>query len=194
MRRLDTKIDFSMALVRSVALVACALVALYLLRLALLGRAFAIVCTPTVKRRVALLLRGHVRDAFDGDATRRFVQSMIRDARMEVDVYVQTWDHREAQQGCSWRVLQRERAPVRASDVRAYLRCKCTVLVIPEASVRLVGPADGLLPLPGTAAPRRGWKHMWYGKSRAIRLIEESGVDYDATVSMRRRSISTIRG
>jgi hypothetical protein len=176
-----------MDLVRSVTLVAVAMAALVALCM-LLDRASAIECTPTVKRRVALLLRGHVRDAFDGDATRRFVQSMIRDARMEVDVYVQTWDHREAQQGCSWRAVQSKREAVSASDIHAYLQCKgqaATVLVIPEASVRLVGPADGLLPLPGTSAPRRGWKHMWYGKSRAFRLIEERGVDYDATVSMR---------
>jgi hypothetical protein len=176
----------------------------YLLRSAsLFGRKFAAECAPSlladaaylaavstvpiprqlVRRRVALLLRGHVRDALDCDAMYRFVDGARRDARMEVDVYVQTWDYREAQQGCSWRALPRKRDAVAASDVRSYLQCDCTVLVLSDDQVELSGPVEGKLPRTNT--PKLGWIRMWYGKHRGVRIIEDRCVEYDATVSMR---------
>jgi hypothetical protein len=140
--------------------------------------------TPKPRRRLALLLRGHVRDAFQNDGMHTFVREMQSDVRMHVDVYIQTWDCKEASAGCSWRPLEAQRAPVSAADVKGYFRrCEHRALVLSETSIDLLGDCDGVIP--GTLMSKRGWKNMWFGKLSGMRLIESSGVEYDATLSMR---------
>lgn len=135
------------------------------------------------QRRVALVLRGHVRDAFQNDGARELVREMQSDARMRVDVYVQAWDCTEAAAGCSWRPLGSERAPVSAADIEAYFQCEHRLLLLSETSIDLIGDCDGVVPR--TLMSKRGWKNMWFGKHSAMRLVASSGVEYDATLSMR---------
>ena len=100
--------------------------------------------TP-VKHRIALLLRGHVRDAFQNDAMRLFVRSMQNDVRVDVDVYVQTWEHDEAPANCSWRTLNSTRTPITAEMVDAYLQCKTQLNILPEDAIGLVGSVEGMI-------------------------------------------------
>ena len=57
----------------------------------------------TSRGKIALLLRGHLRDTLQNDVMRHFVHIMQHDERIDVDVYVQTWENDEASVDCSWR-------------------------------------------------------------------------------------------
>lgn len=131
--------------------------------------------------KIALLLRGHVRDSFQNDMMRHFVHIMQEDDRINVDVYAQTWDYDEASVDCSWRSLNHQRKPVKSDQVDSYLQCKSHVMIIPEDNLSLVGSADGRIG--GTS--KRGWKQMWLGIYTMIDVIHQSDVAYDAVLSLR---------
>ena len=135
----------------------------------------------THRPAMALLLRGHVRDAFQNDKMRHFVQMMQQDDRLSVDVYVQTWNHNEAPANCSWRSLNYDRTPVTDEMVHEYLRGASRVRVMPEDGISLVGSVEGMVG--GTS--KRGWKQMWLGIYTMVDAICEAGVSYDAVLSLR---------
>jgi hypothetical protein len=132
-------------------------------------------------RRIALLLRGHVRDAFKNDTMRNFVHDMQHDDRLSVDLYVQTWDHDEALANCSWRVLDYNRKLVTSEMIDEYLRCKSNQRILQDGQCDLIGTTDGMIG--GTS--KRGWKQMWLGIYTMVDVIKCSGISYDAVVSVR---------
>jgi hypothetical protein len=135
----------------------------------------------TSRGKIALLLRGHLRDTLQNDVMRHFVHIMQHDERIDVDVYVQTWENDEASVDCSWRSLNHQRTRVSAERVDTYLRCKSHLRIIPEDNLPLVGSSDGRVG--GTS--KRGWKQMWLGIHTLVDEIHQSGVAYDAVLSLR---------
>ena len=109
-------------------------------------------------RRVALVVRGHIRDAFANDRLARFLTRIASDHRMCVHLYVQTWDHWDASAHCSWRPLDDAYLDRRVTPdvLRAYLP-------IPTYGMRILRDDD----------------------AHFMNDIRNGGFQYDTAVSMR---------
>lgn len=135
-------------------------------------------------KRVALVVRGHIRDAFANDRLARFLTRIASDHRMCVHLYVQTWDHWDASAHCSWRPLDDAYLDRRVTPdvLRAYLPIPTYGMrILRDDDAHLVGNVDGTI----GGTPKLGWKRMWYGLFTIMNDIRNGGFQYDTAVSMR---------
>ena len=133
--------------------------------------------------RIALVLRGHIRDAFLNEGLRRFLVRIENDPRVCVHLYMQTWEYREASLDCSWRELE-DKEPVKVSTemLRSYVPIPAHgTRILRECDATLVGNVEGTVG--GTS--KLGWKRMWYGIFTIMNDIRNGGFVYDSVVSIR---------
>ena len=137
-----------------------------------------------MSRRIALVLRGHIRDAFDNERLRQFLFHIANDHRLCVHLYVQTWTHLEAQRHCSWRPLEDVslNTDVTVETLRAYIPIPAYGLrIMRDEDAMLVGGSDGFVG--GTS--KLGWKRMWYGIYTIVNDIRNGAFVYDNVLSLR---------
>ena len=134
-------------------------------------------------KTIALVLRGHIRDAFSDDRLRSFVLALTNDPRLCVHLYMQTWDVHEAASHCSWRGLDDgPRHEVTLDVLSASLPFPARrVRILREEDAHLVGDVDGAIG--GTS--KNGWKRMWYGLFTIMNDIRNGDATYDQVVSLR---------
>jgi hypothetical protein len=134
-------------------------------------------------RRIALILRGHIRDGFSNDHLSQFLIRISNDPRLCVHLYMQTWEHDEASHNGSWRELgDAVRVPVTSESLRAYIPIPAHgTRILTECRTNLVGDVDGKIG--GTS--KLGWKWMWLGMFTIMNDIRNGGFAYDSVVSMR---------
>ena len=133
--------------------------------------------------RIALVLRGHIRDSFSNDGLRRFLVHISNDPRLCVHLYMQTWEYQEASTECSWRELKdTTQATVTSEMLRAYVPIPAHgTRILRECDAALVGSVEGTVG--GTS--KLGWKRMWYGIFTIMNDIRNGGFVYDRVVSLR---------
>ena len=115
-----------------------------------------------------LIIRGHVRQAFESPSLCRLVKNLNVD-----EIYIQTWNKKQS--SLSWRPMREIREPVDEIMVQNYfneLGVK-KIIVLDEAEVQLSGRTEGRLCR--TLMPIKGWKYMLHG----MKCI----VDYVASIS-----------
>lgn len=132
--------------------------------------------------KLAVTVRGHIRDAFQTDRFVRFLEQLGH--QFDVDIYLHTWHESEAKN--SYRPVNRESVfPVSALDVSAYFRTVQprlrTILVDNDEQIELVGTTIGTI----GCAPLKAWKNMWYGKYRVCQALWESRIAYDLVLNLR---------
>ena len=139
--------------------------------------------TLWMSKRIALVLRGHIRDAFSNDLLRQFLTQMSTDPRLCVHLYIQTWQKNDASPNCSWRKLDDEPSLEVTSDVLlSYIPISAyRTMILNEENAVLVGDVDGMIG--GTS--KLGWKRMWYGLFTIMNVIRNGSFVYDSVVSLR---------
>jgi hypothetical protein len=123
-----------------------------------------------------ILLRGHIRNAFDTTALYDLLTALH--AISPLRIYIHTWGI--LQNSLSWRPIRTDTSEISETAVRAYFRdlepCIRKILIDPDGSVPLLGSTEGYMPT--NRMPKRGWKNMWAGMYRIMTVIrEECGED-----------------
>ncbi|MDP6828475.1 MAG: hypothetical protein QF515_15395 [Pseudomonadales bacterium] len=137
------------------------------------------------QNKFALVLRGHIRDSFDNDHLKNFVEKLAKN--YSVDVYVQSWVENEAKVSWGKRKLRRDNIiSVNEEYFEKYfgstLMSKIKkFLIYDDSHIKLIGDVIGSV----QSIPKIAWKNMWYGKYNILKYVKETNINYDFIVNMR---------
>jgi hypothetical protein len=138
--------------------------------------------------KVALALRGHIRDGLIDARLRQFVEKLMSARRIStLDIYCHTWKEHEAKS--SYRVLDRDVIVKVTPDlIKHYfgesVRDKIkSIEIADDSKLELKGNLEGKVAK--SFSPIIAWKRMWAGKRKLIDTIAESGVQYDKIINTR---------
>lgn len=112
--------------------------------------------------KINLLIRGHVRNAFDNENFRSLLNEICEN--FECDIYIHTWN--VIQTSRSWRFIHEDKREVNEEFIKTNLSNvwhKVKALMIEdEETIVLPGRTEGNIGL--TPCPYKGYKSMFYGK------------------------------
>jgi hypothetical protein len=138
--------------------------------------------------KVALALRGHIRDGLIDARLRQFVEKLISTRRVgTLDIYCHTWKEHEAKS--SYRKLDHGVIVKVTPDlIKHYfgesIRDKIkSIEIADDSKLELKGNLEGKVAK--SLLPIVAWKRMWAGKRKLIDTIAESGVQYDKVINTR---------
>ncbi len=140
--------------------------------------------TSSSSNKVALLLRGHVRNGFDNSHIRDFVIDLKR--KYDVTLFVHTWNVKEANK--SWRKLTIEKLPIKKEYILNYFGD-----LLDERNLIIDSDSDLKTKLTGVVRHKKWvsslplvlWKYMWWGINRGIDMINSNGIKYNAVLNTR---------
>lgn len=130
--------------------------------------------------KVALLLRGHVRDSLFSNDLHDFVKRLYD--LYSVDLFIHTWN--VVSSGGGHREIRENLTPVTDLVLQNYfgdIECLKKFIVEDMNCVKLVGSWGGFVC--GTGQPKQAWKNYWYGQWRLLGTVQ--GLDYDYVINMR---------
>ena len=129
--------------------------------------------TNMTKPKVALLIRGHVRDSLNGSNLNNLLMQLL--TVIDFDLYLQTWD--VAHTNNTWRKKTKFSInKIKESDIYSYfdesLHCRIkSLLILNEDSAEMIGNTHGCVGK--SKCPIIGWKYMWSGMYENISQIPE---------------------
>ena len=135
---------------------------------------------PIVKReKIALVLRGHIRDTFRDDSLKEFIRKLC--SEFKIDIYCHSWSETEAK--LSYRSLNRRHIKV---VNREYIIDNLhidpeEVIIDNDEKIKLNGEKfKGKVFSAG--APFLAWKRMWYGMFTICEKVKD---EYNLVINMR---------
>lgn len=140
--------------------------------------------------KVALGIRGHIRDSLTDSKLREYVYKLCSTRGVDIDIYCHTWKEHEAKS--SYRELDRSYTlKVNKDIIFHYFSCgKYNVAnriqninVQDDSKMQLNGMLEGVVC--DSKIPRIAWKRMWAGQLQLITDILKSGTNYNKVVNMR---------
>jgi hypothetical protein len=122
------------------------------------------------KKKLIVLLRGHIRQSFENDSLYQFIKTLmeIYDVRM----YVHTWNILQSK--ISWREMEKDETKVTPKKIRDYFK-ECPIHWIKiedDREIKLIGNLSGTV-TKKSPMPMIGWKNMWYGMYANIDKIKK---------------------
>lgn len=138
--------------------------------------------------KIAVALRGHIRDGLIDARLRQFIEKLIATRRISTcDIYCHTWKEHEAKS--SYRILDRD-VIIKVTpdlikhyfgkDVRENIK---SITIQDDSKLVLKGNLEGKVAK--SYLPIVSWKRMWAGKRKLIDTIHESGIYYDKIINTR---------
>lgn len=138
--------------------------------------------------KVALALRGHIRDGLVDSRLREYVSKLLNFRYVSsLDIYCHTWKEHEAKS--SYRALDRDCILKVTPDlVKHYFGKELrgnikNIQVQDDSKISLIGSTEGNVCK--SKIPVISWKRMWAGKKQVIDSIIQSGVEYDSIINTR---------
>ncbi len=114
-----------------------------------------------------LILRGHIRTAFDNDKLINLIKQ-IYTIDNDLNIYIHTWNI--FSNNISWRQINQDNRMVTKDIIFNYfndLRHIIKIIIIDDDKyIKLIGKTDGIIC--NTMMPIKGWKNYWYGKYKII--------------------------
>lgn len=111
-----------------------------------------------------LILRGHIRAAFDENNLYNITAQLVR--KHPIEIYIHTWNIQSVSR--SWRHIPQDHTPVTEERIRTYFKDLSHlikhIIIDDEEQVELIGKTEGGCAV--SCAPLKGWKYMWYGQHR----------------------------
>jgi len=133
--------------------------------------------------RLALCLRGHIRDGLFSDALREFIVNCEKDGH-SIDVYCHTWSESEAK--TSYRALDRSHLfQVKEGLLRSYFK-NCNVRDVRienDSKIKIYGKKSGVVCK--STCPLIAWKRMWAGQVSVVAEAYKNHKNYDAFINTR---------
>lgn len=133
--------------------------------------------------KIALCLRGHIRDGLIDSGLRKFID-FLQSHDFTVDIYLHTWLESEAKS--SYRNLDHNYVfDVSTKFLQYYFKNYnvAKITIEDDNQIDLFGNIEGNVCL--SCCPLLAWKRMWAGKYNAIKAIYDSGIDYDLVINTR---------
>ena len=131
------------------------------------------------QKRVALTLRGHVRDSFDDKHLFRFVEQCI--SQWNANVFITTFNVKQT--SVSYREIKDDPTLITKEKILAYFKglppAHFNITIENEADIELPGRTDGVFGT--TNQPIKAVKSMW----RAIQASVTPVLEYDAVINTR---------
>lgn len=138
--------------------------------------------------KLAIALRGHIRDGLIDARLRQLIEKLITTRRISsCDIYCHTWKEHEAKS--SYRELDRDVILKVTPDLIKHYFGKNlrdnikSITVEDDSKLKLKGNLEGNVCK--TKLPIISWKRMWAGKRKLIDTIAESGIEYDKVINTR---------
>jgi hypothetical protein len=123
-----------------------------------------------------LVLRGHVRNAFETPQLLHFVKGLYA-TYPDLKIVAHTWSI--FSNDISWRKIKPNPTPVLTSTVLDYFselrHLVKHVIIDDDQQIELVGNLQGTIN--NGRMPVLGWKNYWYGKHRIVDWLFRSGAD-----------------
>lgn len=114
-----------------------------------------------------LILRGHIRSAFDNNQLFNLIKA-IYTIEKDLKIYIHTWNIFSS--NLSWRYINQNNTIVTTQSIFDYfneLRHLIKMIIIDDdQEIKLKGKTDGVIC--DTLMPIKGWKNYWYGKYKII--------------------------
>jgi len=136
------------------------------------------------KPKIALILRGHVRQTFTTSTLYDFIRNLCN--TYDIDIYIHTW--KTLQTGISWRYIKIDRSEITMRHINNYFNNLSVnikyAIIEDEENIKLIGSTNGYIS--SSLMPKRGWKNMWYGKYQIIDYIKKNvNINYDCVINSR---------
>lgn len=141
--------------------------------------------------RVALGLRGHIRNGLTDSGLRAFVYKLAHARNIELDIYCHTWkeheaksSYRELDRSCLLKVNSELISHYFASGLEGPLHQRiCDITVQDDSKLKLNGNLEGVVC--DSKIPRVAWKRMWAGQMQLLDTIANSNKPYDVVINTR---------
>lgn len=149
------------------------------------------------EKKVAVLLRGHIRDSFANQRLNEFLHKMQE--IFSADIFIQTWA--EADASTSWDTNELKELRNRKTtniknpiidQIQAYFTKEVgeatkKIDILDENNLKLIGNLEGNIS--DSLCPTIGWKRMWAGIYTAFKSMDdykkEKKIKYDAIINLR---------
>lgn len=119
-----------------------------------------------------ILLRGHIRDAFETNGLYRLIKN-IKKYHSSIEIYIHTWNIFSS--NLSWRKINTDSREVNQQkiinyfgDLSEYIK---KIIIDDDTKIEVIGKKEGTIC--SSKCPVIGWKYMWYGIYSAIKSIKE---------------------
>jgi hypothetical protein len=122
------------------------------------------------ENKIALVLRGHIRNGFDTDDLYNFVKN-LKKRYSNLVIYIHTWSVQQS--SISWRQMDAIDTEITESTILNYFRDIPirNIIIDDDTKIKLIGNISGNICK--SITPIKGWKNMWYGKARVLNIIYE---------------------
>ena len=132
------------------------------------------ILTLTNHREFYFYIRGHVRNSFNTNRLKNFV-NLLKSKFPNIKFILQTWKLKECKKNESWKDIKEDNTIISKEIIENYFEDKNITkqcLIIDENSIELVGSTNGTICT--GPCPKRGWKNMWYGIYKGLQHLDNS--------------------
>ena len=137
--------------------------------------------------KLALAIRGHIRDSFTNNRIARFCKELCN--KYDTDIYIHTWNKFEASNGHRPGELNEKlkNKIVENNTLENYFK-DCSnniknIIIDDEKSIIHIGETKGKI-CEGSC-PKLCWKNYWYGKFRIFEAVKNSNIPYNLVLNIR---------
>jgi len=131
-----------------------------------------------------LILRGHIRNAFDTPNLKQWVAALHRQCP-DLKVYIHTWNI--VANNISWRRFPTNSSPVTKQTIYTYFNELTPliqhVMIEDDSNLPLIGNTLGKIN--NYMAPIKGWKNYWYGKYQIIDHVHKNIPSHEMIINTR---------
>lgn len=117
-----------------------------------------------------LILRGHIRNAFDNDELFNLINIIYR-LTAHLEIYIHTWSIK--QNNISWRHIETDNAPITKETITNYFRTLSRlikhIIIDDDTQIKITGNTVGVINK--GHMPVIGWKNYWYGKYQIVNYL-----------------------
>lgn len=138
--------------------------------------------------KVALALRGHIRDGLIDSRLRDYIKKLVQARYVSgLDIYCHGWKEHEAKS--SYRELDNDvKLKVTPELIKHYFGKELrgsikNIQIQDDSKIEIIGNTEGLICK--TKLPVIAWKRMWAGKKQLIDSVINSGITYDRIINTR---------
>ena len=128
-----------------------------------------------------LIIRGHIRDAFNNDDLYNFVL-LLYHTLSELKIFIHTWNI--FSNNISWRYITVNNNPVTEKTIYDYFRELSKyikhIIIDDDKNIKLIGKTTGIIN--NGIMPIVGCKNYWYGKYKIIDYIYNQNIYNTETV------------
>ncbi len=114
-----------------------------------------------------LILRGHIRSAFDNNQLINLIKE-IYTIDKDLKIYIHTWNIFSS--NLSWRSINQDNRIVTTQIIFDYFNDLASlikmIIIDDDTKIQLIGKTEGIVC--NSLMPIKGWKNYWYGKYKLI--------------------------